>query len=229
MLKTLGRPAQLVLLAFAGCLTIALVAAAANAVLLWRSRPLIFTSVHRVPMNDVGLVLGTSPLGRFGKNPFFEGRTDAAAELYRIGKVRHLLVSGDNHQSAYDEPTAMRDALVGRGIPAQAITLDYAGFRTLDSVARARRVFGLHKATIVTDRFHQPRSLFLARAHGLQAVGFCSRDVPFRWAKKTLVREVGSRVKALLDVYVLRTEPRFYGQGSRSRLQLVTSVTPAGD
>jgi SanA protein len=160
----------------------------------------------------VALVLGTAPMGRRWKNPFFEGRMDAAAKLYGDGKVRHLLVSGDNHRKGYDEPTAMRDALVARGGPEEASTLDYAGFRTLDSVARARRVFGLQRATIVTDRFHQPRSIFLAKAHGLQAVGYCSRDVPFKWAKKTLAREVVSRVKACLDIYVLRTKPRFYGK-----------------
>ena len=157
-------------------------------------------------------------MGRRWKNPFFEGRMDAAAKLYREGKVRHLLVSGDNHRKEYDEPTAMRDALMERGIPQEAITLDYAGFRTLDSVVRARSVFGLQSVTIVTDRFHQPRSLFLAKAHGLQAVGYCSRDVPFKWAKKTLAREVVSRVKACLDVYVLHTKPRFYGQKEQIQL-----------
>ena len=182
-----------------------------NAWMLAASGPSTFTNVKAVPANDVALVLGTAPRGRRWKNPFFEGRMDAAAELYRAGKVRHLLVSGDNHRKDYDEPTAMRDALVERGVPEDAITLDYAGFRTLDSVARAKVVFGMAKATIVTDRFHQPRSLFLARAHGLDAVGYCSRDVPFRWAKKTLAREVISRVKACLDVYIFHTEPRFFG------------------
>lgn len=150
-------------------------------------------------------------MGKRWKNPFFEGRMDAAAELYQRGKVLHLLVSGDNRRKDYDEPTAMRAALVERGVPASAITLDYAGFRTLDSVARAKHVFGLQKTTIVTDAFHQPRALFLARAYGLDATGYCSADVPFRWAKKTLLREVGSRVKACLDIYVLRTKPRFFG------------------
>jgi SanA protein len=211
MRKILGSPVRVLILLAAGVFGVVLVTAASNLWLLQTSRSLVYTSAKDVPRNEVALVLGTAPMGRFGKNPFFEGRMNAAAKLYREGRVRHLLVSGDNHRKGYDEPTAMRDALVARGIPQTAITLDYAGFRTLDSVARGRHVFGLRSATIVTDRFHQPRALFLARAHGLQAVGYCSPDIPFRWAKKTLIREIGSRVKACLDVYVLRTKPRFYG------------------
>ncbi len=172
-----------------------------------------------VPTNDVALVLGTSPkLTSGATNPFFEGRMSTATELYRTGKVRHLLVSGDNSRKTYDEPTAMRDALIARGVPAKAITLDYAGFRTLDSMARAKAVFGLRRFTIITDDFHQPRSVFLARSLGLEVVGVPTRKVPFRWSKKTRSREIFSRVKACLDVYVLRTEPKFYGPPVTIRL-----------
>jgi SanA protein len=178
--------------------------------------------VHRskdLQVHDVGLVLGTAPKLRGGwKNPFFEARMNAAAMLFREGKVRHLLVSGDNGSKGYDEPSAMRDALVDRGVPAKAVTLDYAGFRTLDSVERARTVFGLKKAVIITDDFHLPRSLFLARAKGLNAVGFRPQPVPWKWSKKTRTREVISRVKACLDIYVLRTKPRFGGPREEIRL-----------
>ena len=122
----------------------------------------IFGDAATAPENDVALVLGTAPTAGEGrwKNPFFESRMDAAATLFRAGKVRHLLVSGDNGRREYDEPTAMQSALPARGIPESAITLDYAGFRTLDSVVRARAVFGQTKLTIVTDDFHLPRALF---------------------------------------------------------------------
>ena len=176
------------------------------------SRAFVFSKLADVPVNDVALVLGTSPLiGGKWPNPFFENRMDAAAGLYTAGKVRHLLLSGDNSRRQYDEPTAMREALIRRGVPAAAITLDYAGFRTLDSMARARAIFDLTRCTLVTDDFHLPRSLFLARTHGLQAVGFSSQPVPWKWSKKTRFREVGSRVKAWFDVFVLRTKPHFYG------------------
>ena len=178
-----------------------------------RAHEHIFTDTASAPTNDVGLVLGASPTiggGRWA-NPFFENRMDAAAALYGVGKVRHLILSGDNGRKDYDEPTAMRAAMLKRGVPASAITLDYAGFRTLDSVVRARAVFGQTKLTIVTDDFHAARALFLADAHGIEAVGFLSPHVPDEWSRKTRVREIGARVAAWLDVCVLRTKPKFYG------------------
>ena len=111
--------------------------------------------------------------------------------------MRHLLVSGDHGRDSYDEPTWMCDALVARGVPRSAITLDYAGFRTLDSMARAQAVFGLHRFTIVTDDFHQARSIFLARSLGLEVVGFPSERVPYWWSKKVRTRELASRTRRL--------------------------------
>jgi SanA protein len=136
---------------------------------------------------------------------------DAAARLYREGKVRHLLVSGDNNHTSYDEPTWMHDALIERGVPASAITLDYAGFRTLDSMARAQAVFGLHGFTIVTDDFHMARSVFLARSYGLDVVGFPADPIRYWRSKKVRTRELASRTVACLEVYLLHTKPRFYG------------------
>jgi SanA protein len=194
-----------------GALTLLLVVAA-NWWITRSAREFIIADRERLPVNDVALVLGTSPkVGRGWTNPFFDGRISTAAELYHAGKVRHLLVSGDNGRRGYDEPTAMRDALLARGVPESAITLDYAGFRTLDSMARARNVFGLQRFTIITDDFHQPRAIFLARSFGLDVVGFPSRHVPFRWSKKTRTREIASRFVACLDVYVLHTQPKFNG------------------
>jgi len=181
--------------------------------ILRQARHRIHTSIATIPARDVAVVLGTAPTLAAGKwkNPFFEKRMDAAAELYGQRKVRHFLVSGDNGRKSYDEPTAMRDALITRGVPATAITIDYAGFRTLDTMARAYTVFGQRQVLIVTDDFHMARSLFLAHAHGLDAVGFCSEPVPWKWSKKPRLRELASRVKAWLDVYVIRTKPKFYG------------------
>src|SRR5262245_20709145 len=101
----------------------------ANWWLLHSAHTRIFTTVEATPANEVAIVLGTSPTiaGRW-RNPFFAGRMDTAAALYRAGKVKHLLVSGDNSRKTYDEPTAMRDALIERGVPFDAVTLDYAGF-----------------------------------------------------------------------------------------------------
>ena len=210
---------RVTLLLAVGFLGLAGVLALANWWVLRHAKGRIVHRVERLDTYDVGLVLGTAPKLRGGwSNPFFEARMDAAAMLYREGKVRHLLVSGDNGQEDYDEPTAMRDALVSRGVPADAVTLDYAGFRTLDSIERARSVFGLKNIVIVTDDFHLPRALFLARAKDLAAIGYRPEPVPWKWSKKTRTREMVSRVKACLDIYVLRTKPRFRGPREEIRL-----------
>jgi SanA protein len=172
----------------------------------------IFRSVDAVPQNDVAMVLGTGKLTARGfLNLHFKQRIAAAAALYRAGKVRHLLVSGDNHIKSYDEPTDMRDALVAAGVPTNAITCDYAGFRTLDSVVRAESVFGLTHFTIVTEEFHCPRALWIARQHGLDVVAFAAPDLSVRWSARVKAREVLARAWCALDLYVLNRGPKFPG------------------
>lgn len=172
----------------------------------------VYTSQADVPSNRIGLVLGAGVRTWDGvANPHFEARIAAAAALYRYGKVQRLLLSGDNHSANYDEPEDMRQALIERGVPDSAIAVDDAGFRTLDSVARAREVFGIDSVTIITDRFHAYRAVFLARHFGLDACAFCCAEVPFSISSKPRFREIGARVVAVLDVFVLRTKPRFLG------------------
>jgi SanA protein len=206
------RRALLAVALIAPLLFLALVATA-NFWVLRSSRPAIVTDLARLPVNEVGLVLGTSRYNGDGvsPNPFFQGRMNTAARLYHAGKVRHLLVSGDNGHAGYDEPTWMCEALVARGVPRSAITLDYAGFRTLDTMARAKAVFGLQRFTIITDDFHQARCVFLAHSLGLDVVGFPSERVKLWWSKKVRTRELASRTWACLDVYVFHTKPRYYG------------------
>ena len=172
----------------------------------------VFRSTNQVPKNDVGLVLGTGKTTRKGNlNRHFTQRINAAVELYRAGKVQHLLVSGDNHVASYDEPTDMMNALIAAGIPTNAITRDYAGFRTLDSVVRANTVFGLKKFTIVTEEFHCPRALWIAQQHGLNAVAFAAPDLSARWSLRVKARESLARVLCGLDLYVLNRGPKFPG------------------
>ena len=171
----------------------------------------VHAALDNVPPADVALVLGTSYKLRGGApNPFFAGRIAAAASLYRAGKVRHLLLSG-NRTGAHDEPTAMREALAAQGVPESATTLDYAGFRTLDSFARAKQIFDIPRLTIVTDDFHAARAVLLARHFGIDAQAYCSESMSLRSSMKTRLREIAARGKALLDLYVLRTQPRFLG------------------
>lgn len=173
----------------------------------------IFLSTGEVPPNDIALVLGTArTTARGNLNLHFQQRIDAAAKLYHSGKVRHLLVSGDNHIAGYDEPTDMRDALAAAGVPTNAITCDYAGFRTLDSVLRAQSVFGLTDFTIVTEEFYCPRALWIARQHGLNTVAFAAPDLQSkRWTMRVKAREALARVLCGLDLYVLHTQPKFPG------------------
>lgn len=182
----------------------------ANAWLILSARSATFTRVDDVPKHDVALVLGTSPRAPSGrKNRFFERRMDAAAALFSAGRVKHLLISGDHGTREYDEVAAMQAALVERGVPVDAITLDHAGLRTLDSIVRAKVVFGQDRVVVVTDDFHAPRALFLARSHGLDAVAFPS-SVEFSFAPSVPSREILARVLAIVDV-ARGVRPKFEG------------------
>jgi len=171
----------------------------------------VFSSTDSVPHEPVALVLGSAATINGRVNPFFQRRMVAAAALYQAGKVDKLLVSGDNGTKSYDEPTAMRDALVQRGVPLSAIVLDYAGFRTLDSVIRARKIFGVDHCTIVTDDFHLPRALYLAAETHLDAVGFQTNPLDRSASPWTYVREVGARSLTWIDMHVTDRQPRFLG------------------
>jgi len=177
------------------------------------ARGRIFSSIESVPANEVGVVLGTSKLTKAGTvNLHFTQRIEAAAALYRAGKVRHLVVSGDNHVAGYDEPTDMRHALVAAGVPNDAITSDYAGFRTLDSIVRAQTVFGLQRFTVITEEFHCPRAVWIARQHGLEVVAFAAPDVNrAAWSLRAKAREYLARAWCAVDLYALHRGPKFAG------------------
>ena len=165
-----------------------------------------------LPQSDVALVLGTSDrLPGGGPNLFFQHRMEAAARLYEEGAVRHILVSGDNRTPYYNEPRRMQRALNALGVPDEAITLDYAGLRTLDSVVRARAIFGQESVVIVTQRFHNRRAVFLANRLGLDAIGFNAEPVRFPNGIRPRLRELLARCKAVLDVTILDTQPRHLG------------------
>jgi SanA protein len=194
------------------CLLVLLTFSLINLWITRSAKSRTFNRLDQLPANDVGLVLGSSARVRGGfPNPHFQNRVEAAAKLYQAGKVKHLLLSGDNHTASYDEPTDLQDALLKLGVPRSSMTLDYAGFRTLDSIARAKTVFGLSRLTIITDDFHSQRALFISRSYGVDAVAFCSKSVPFKYSSSTRMREWFARIKAFLDVYALRTQPKFYG------------------
>lgn len=173
-----------------------------------------YTGVEEIPHRKVALLLGTGKYlqGSGRENPMYRYRIEAAAALWHASKVEFILASGDHGTADYDEPSDMTRDLVALGVPHEAIYRDYAGFRTLDSIVRAQHVFGLKQCTIVSQRFHNERALYLARASGLDAIAFDAADVPFAWALKTHLREKIARVAAVVDVHVLHTKPRYYGK-----------------
>lgn len=177
------------------------------------ARHYTYDDVDAVPYNRVALVLGTSKYLIGGSpNHYFKYRIKAAAELYNNGKVDYILVSGDNATVQYNEPRQMRRALIQAGIPANAIYSDYAGFRTLDSVVRAKEVFGQARFTVVSQAFHNERAIFIARHFGIDAVGFNALDPSAYQGIRTRVREVFARLMGLLDLYVLDKGPKFLGE-----------------
>ena len=172
----------------------------------------LYSDVTKVPYNKVGLLLGTSKYLSGGYiNPYYQYRIDAAIALFKSGKATYVLVSGDNGEEHYNEPESMKKDLIASGIPADRIFLDYAGFRTLDSILRCRDVFGTFAITIISQPFHNQRALFIADHKKMTAVAFNAQDVSAQNGIKTQVREKFARIKMLLDL-ALGKEAKFYGK-----------------
>jgi SanA protein len=194
----------------AGAGVLAVVAAGAEIRLAAKGRT--YSTVEEIPHRRVGLVLGCSrtlPDGR--RNLYFITRMNAAAGLFKAGKVDYLIVSGDNHVRGYDEPTDMKQALADAGVPTNGVYCDYAGFRTLDSVVRAKEVFGQAHVTVISQQFHNERAIYIAGRRGVDAIGYNAEDVRSIHRLRTMFREQLARVKTVLDVSLLRTRPKFLG------------------
>lgn len=176
------------------------------------SEPFATEKADAVQSADVALVLGAAPVLDDGRpNRFFEYRLDAAAALFRTGKVKYLLASGDSIDPGYDETTAMKSGLVKRGVPAEAIYRDTAGVRTLDSVLRARDLYGQRRLVIVSQDFHVRRAVWLARQHGIEAYGFDAQGISAFDHVDTWLRQFPSALKAVLDVWT-GSVARYRGQ-----------------
>lgn len=184
-----------------------------NLWIAFRTQDRLYDDINLLPNKKVALVLGTSKFLSTGRsNRYFKYRIDATVQLYQAGKIKHIIVSGSNHIQSYNEPREMWQALVEFGIPSEAITLDYAGFRTLDSVVRCKKVFSQEDVIIVSQAFHNQRAVFISDFYGLQAVGFNAQDISFSEGVHTRIREYFARCKAVLDLYILRTPPKFLGE-----------------
>ncbi len=176
-----------------------------NQVIRFSAESHLYDSFEEIPHNRVGLVLGTSPrIRNGGPNPYFNNRMEAAARLYHGGKVSYLLVSGDNRTRYYNEPEYMRRALIALDVPQEAIYVDNAGLRTLDSVWRAKEVFGQQSLTIISQRFHNQRAVFIAKQNGLDVVAYNAADVPQGHNDKTRIREWFAKANVFLDMAMHR-------------------------
>jgi len=174
----------------------------------------IYTEIKDLPQKKAALLLGTAKYVAKGKkNYFYVYRIRAAVALWKAGKVKAILVSGDNETKYYNETARMQKDLIKAGVPKKYIALDYAGFRTLDSVVRAEAVFDLEDYIIVSQQFHLERALFIAKAKGQNVIGFAAKDIAgTKAANKMMAREYLARIKAFLDVYLLNTQAKFYGK-----------------
>lgn len=164
------------------------------------SRGRVYSDVEEIPHREVGLLLGTNPKGRHGGvNQFYHHRIDAAVALYEAGKIDRFIISGAKTGPEYDEPQAMREALVSRGVPDSILTLDGEGFHTDASISRAKEVFGVDSLTIVSQEFHNQRSLYMANHNGMDAIAYNAANTNNRnWKVIMFLRERGSRVKAVI-------------------------------
>lgn len=175
------------------------------------ARPYVVPA-EAVDKAQVGIVLGALVYGKSGRlSPVLEDRVDTAIALYKAGKVERLLMSGDHGQSNYDEVNAMRRYACERGVPDDRIFTDHAGFNTYDTMVRARRVFLVENAVVITNGFHLDRSVFLARSAGIKAQGVVADKRAYLDSNYNDSREYLARCKAVLNVYLLRPDPTFLG------------------
>ncbi|PHM29970.1 outer membrane permeability protein SanA [Xenorhabdus budapestensis] len=190
----------------------------------WKTAPYVFDDLRQLPEREVGMVLGTSKYYKTGAyNQYYFYRIQGAVNAYNSGKVKYLLLSGDNAQHSYNEPNTMRKDLIKAGIPAPKIVMDFAGFRTLDSIVRTRKVFDTNDFTIITQRFHCERALFIAMHMGIEAQCYAVSSPKNMMTIR--MREVFARLGALADLYILKREPRFLGPLTPIPIQ---QVAPTG-
>ena len=166
----------------------------------------VFSDIDSIKYNKVGLLLGTTPQARIGRitNAFFTYRIDAAEELYKAGKIEKILISGDeNSLDGVNETECMRDSLMARGVPANAIILDGKGYRTIYSVININKVYGLKSFTIISQKFHNERAIYQAEHLGLDVENiqaYNAKDPKSRRAYLTTIREYFARVKMFMDL-----------------------------
>ncbi len=177
----------------------------------WQTKSQVYFEAENLPDYDVALVLGTSKYIGQTLNDFYTNRINTAIQLYLDKKVSSYLLSGDNAHRSYNEPWTMKRDLLKAGIPEEAIYLDYAGFRTLDSIVRSKAIFDADDLIIVTQAFHCERALYIANYHQIEAVCLAVPGPQGLGHWFVRLREVLARANALVDLYVINKQPKFLG------------------
>lgn len=195
-----------------GMATLVVFIGVANIVVILKSREQVVVEISEIKRANIALVLGTSKSTRYGNdNLFFKDRIKAAADLYHGGKVKHIIVSGDNRTAYYNEPQDMLEALVSLDVPTEDVTLDYVGLRTLDSIVRCKKIFDQNNIIIVTQKFHAYRAIFIANHYNIESQVYAANYESHAFAS-LLIREIVARSLAVIDLYLLNKSPKYLGE-----------------
>lgn len=200
------RHKKIILPMVIGVVSVLLLIAICHYIVVWNASGKTYDKVAGVPHNKVGLLLATSPITPGGAHNFyFENRIKAADELYKAGKIDFIIASGGDYTRSQtngcDEPGAIRDSLVARGIPEERIILDYEGLRTLNSIAKAKQVYNLDSLTLISQKYHNERAVYLADKYGVHAIGYNAKPSPVRRNRiKNSFRESLARPKMFFDI-----------------------------
>jgi SanA protein len=182
-----------------------------NKIIVDAAKDRLYSDVNKIPFNKVGLLLGVNKYGGHGhNNPYYDSRIEAAINLLKNAKIKYIIISGDNSRKDYNEPETMRSDLIKGGIDSTKIYLDYAGFRTFDSVVRLKAIFGQDSVTIISQQFHNERALYIASRESIIAIGFNAKEAGNVQGTETPWRERLARVKTFLDFWVDK-KPKFLG------------------
>ena len=211
--KYCGCIRGMVRLVATGIVLVAVAIGVCNWIVIRSANGRTYSEINAVPFHKVGVVLGTVPyLPNGHENFYFNSRMKAAADLYFAHKVSYILATGDNHRRNYNEPKSMREALIALGVPDSAIVLDHAGFRTFDSMVRAKKVFGQDSFIVISQHWHNERAIFIAQHYGMDVIGYDAKDtIACKAYVKIFVRETLAKVKAVYDVCIGK-QPKCLGE-----------------
>lgn len=183
-----------------------------NKIIIDNAKGKLFSDTNTIPFNKVGLLLGTAKyLGNGIANPYYTYRIGATIKLITDSKIKYVIISGDNGRKEYNEPEMMRADLMEAGIDSSNIFLDYAGFRTFDSMVRLKEIFGQESVTVISQQFHNERAIYTASKLGIKAIAFNAKDVSTNEGLRTQIREKFARVKVFIDS-LIGTKPKFLGE-----------------